>query len=258
MNLSRITPLLLAWNEEDNIERCLKRLEWAAETVVIDSGSTDRTLAICKLFSGVTVVHHRFESFAEQANFGLTKIQTDWVLSLDADYILPLGFEQDLKRFVLGDDVAGAYVSFDYCVFGKPLRGTLYPPRLVLHRVKEARYLQDGHAHRAEIDGRKMNLGIRIEHDDRKPLARWFAAQTTYARQEAEMLLGANPGDLTRADRLRLKGWLAPWLIVFWCLVVKRCALDGRAGLYYTFQRMIAETMLAVCILDARLRGGIR
>ena len=158
----------------------------------------------------------------------------------------------------MGDDVVGAYSSFDYCVFGKPLRGTLYPPRLVLHRVKEARYVQDGHTQRVKIVGLKMNLGIRIEHDDRKPIARWFASQSAYARLEAVKLLESYPKHLSRQDRLRLKYWIAPWLIVFWCLIVKRCALDGRAGLYYTFQRMIAETMLAVCILDARLRKGGR
>ena len=119
MNSSRVTPLLLAWNEEDNIERCLKRLEWAAETIVIDSGSTDRTIEICRQFPGVTVIHNRFESFAAQTNFGLSKIRTDWVLSLDADYIMPLDFGQHLERFVLEDDVSGAYASFDYFVFGK-------------------------------------------------------------------------------------------------------------------------------------------
>ena len=258
MNCARVTPLILAWNEEDNIERCLKRLEWAADIIVIDSGSTDRTLEICKQFAGVTVVHNRFESFSDQSNFGLSKIQTDWVLFLDADYILPLDFEHHLKAFELGNDVVGAYASFEYCVFGTPLRASLYPPRLVLHRVKEASYRQDGHTQRVKIIGRKMNLGIRIEHDDRKPISRWFSSQAIYARQEAVKLLESNPKHLARQDRLRLKCWIAPWLIVFWCLVVKRCALDGRAGLYYTFQRMIAETMLAVCILDLRLRGGVR
>ena len=258
MNSTRVTPLILTWNEEANIERCLKRLEWTPEVIIIDSGSTDRTLEICKQFPNVTHIHNPFKSFAEQANFGLSKIQTDWVLTLDADYILPLDFEQELKAFELADNLSAAYASFDYCVFGTPLRGTLYPPRPVLHRVKEALYVQIGHTQRLQIAGRKMDLGIRIEHDDRKPLSRWFATQAIYARQEAELLLAANPSTLSRQDRLRLKVWIAPWLIAFWCLVVNRCALDGYAGLYYTFQRMIVETMLAVCILDARLRGGKR
>jgi hypothetical protein len=99
-------------------------------------------------------------------------------------------------------------------------------------------------------------LAVRIDHDDRKPLARWFSSQSGYARLEAEKLLAADPGALSRQDRLRRKVWIAPWLVAFWCLVVKRCALDGRAGLYYTFQRVLAETMLSVCLLDSRLRGG--
>lgn len=255
MNPARVTPLILTWNEEDNIERCLTRLAWAADIVVIDSGSTDGTLEICSQFPAVRVVQNRFESFAEQTNFGLTQINTDWVLSIDADYILPMGFEGDLKEFDSGDDLVGAYAAFDYCVFGRPLESTLYPPRLVLHRVKDSRYVQDGHAHRVEIAGNKTDLGIRIDHDDRKPLPRWFASQASYARQEAAKLLESDPKSLSRQDRLRRSGWASPWIVVFWCLVIRRCALDGWDGLYYTFQRMIAETMLAICILDARLRG---
>ncbi len=255
MNPARVTPLILSWNEEDNIERCLLRLDWATEIVVIDSGSTDRTLEICKQFIGVSVYQNRFESFAAQTNFGLTKVRTDWVLSIDADYILPIGFKQDLENLDSGNDLVGGYASFDYCVFGRPLESTLYPPRLVLHRVKNSVYVQDGHAHRVQIDGHKVDLGIRIDHDDRKPLPRWFASQASYARQEAEKLLAADPKSLSRQDRLRRWGWASPWMVVFWCLVVRRCALDGWDGMYYTFQRMIAETMLAICILDARLRG---
>ncbi|MEI6033645.1 MAG: glycosyltransferase family 2 protein [Verrucomicrobiae bacterium] len=254
MKPDHITPMILTWNEEDNIGRCLERLEWAQEVLVVDSFSTDRTLEICSEFAGVRVVQHPFASLAGQANFGMSQISTPWVLSLDADYILPEEFIASLEGFD-ATDLNGASAGFTYCVFGKPLRGTLYPPRIVLHRTKDVYYFQDGHAHRVHVTGEPGELDVRIDHDDRKPLARWFASQSGYARLEAEKLLSGATQELSRQDRIRMKAWIAPWLVAFWCLFVRRCALDGRAGLYYTFQRMIAETMLAVCLLDAWLRG---
>lgn len=257
MKSGPITPMILTWNEEDNIARCLERLDWADDIVVVDSFSTDRTREICSEFPHVRIVQNEFVSLAEQANFGLSQIGTPWVLSIDADYILPTDFVASLEEFD-STDLSAAYARFTYCIFGTPLRGTLYPPRLVLHRTQDVRYEQDGHAHRVVIGGETGILPMKIDHDDRKPIARWFASQAVYARQEAEKLAASDPRRLSRQDRLRAKAWIAPWLVVVWCLLVRRCALDGRAGLYYTFQRMLAETMLAVCLLDARLRKARR
>jgi glycosyltransferase involved in cell wall biosynthesis len=255
MNADQITPLILTWNEEDNIGRCLKSLEWAAEVLVVDSFSTDRTLEICAGFPGVRVVQHTIASLADQANFGISRITTPWVLSLDADYILPADFAMVLSEFD-ATGLCGTSAEFVYCVFGKPLRGTLYPPRIVLHRTQDVQYIQDGHAHRVVVSGKIGKLAARIDHDDRKPIVRWLSSQSAYARLEAEKLLVADRRRLSRQDRLRLKVWIAPWLVVFWCLIIRCCALDGRAGIYYTFQRMLAETMLSICLLDSRLRGG--
>ena len=94
-----------------------------------------------------------------------------------------------------------------------------------------------------------------IFHDDRKPLARWLSSQLKYASIEAVHLLGAQPSDLSFADRIRRRGWLAPFLVVAHVLFVKRTLLDGRAGWFYAFQRLSAEVLLALELLDRRLSG---
>jgi hypothetical protein len=144
---------------------------------------------------------------------------------------------------------------FVYCIEGRPLRGSLYPPRIVLARRVAMRFVADGHAHRVVADGRIDRLRAPILHDDRKPRERWLAAQASYARAEAAKLVGAPSRSLPLADRLRRAGWIAPWLVPIWCLVVKRGLLDGRAGWIYAGERAIAEWVLALQILASKPRA---
>ena len=83
-----LTALILTYNEKENIARTLGSLAWVTSVVLIDSGSTDGTqeLAVAS-HPNVKVLFRAFDSFAGQCNFGLNQIDTEWVLSLDADYI---------------------------------------------------------------------------------------------------------------------------------------------------------------------------
>lgn len=78
--LAQLTPLLLTYNEEPNIDRTLGGLGWARRIVVIDSGSSDRTLELLAAYSQVEVLTRSFDSFANQCNFGLQHIDTPWML----------------------------------------------------------------------------------------------------------------------------------------------------------------------------------
>lgn len=249
-----VTPLVITFNEAANIARTLAALDWAREIVVIDSGSTDATLAILAADPRVRVVHRAFDTFAGQCNFGLGQVRTEWVLSIDADYEATPAFSREVRALDPPADVAGYRAGFVYCVFGRPLASTLYPPRVVLYRVACGRYRDDGHGHRVDVRGIVRDLAGRLRHDDRKPLDRWFRSQIGYAAREAEHLLGADPASLGRIDRLRRIGWPAPFVMLAYTLVWRRYAFAGRAGLYYSFQRVLAELMLAIEISDRRLR----
>lgn len=254
--LEQVTPVLLTYNEEQNIERTLARLEWASDIVVVDSHSSDDTLTIARRHKAVRVFERPFDSFANQWNYAIreTGIATDWILALDADYILPDGFVDELRTLPLMSDAHGYRAGFRYCVAGRPLLGTLYPAVTVLFRKNKAEYVEDGHAMRVMIEGPISNLHAKILHDDRKPLLRWLHSQMEYARIEADHLLSAPPSTLRMIDRVRLMAWPAPILVSPYTLLVKRCLLDGWPGWFYALQRLLAETMIALAILDARLR----
>ncbi len=84
----KISVVVITYNEERNIRRCLESVQdFAAEIIVVDSGSKDKTTEICREL-GATVIHHPFEGHVEQKNFALTQAGNEWVLSLDADEAL--------------------------------------------------------------------------------------------------------------------------------------------------------------------------
>jgi glycosyltransferase involved in cell wall biosynthesis len=248
--LDAITPLILTYNESPNIGRALERLTWARRILVIDSGSTDGTIELIRNHPQAEVVHHTFRDFESQWNYGLTLVESPWVLSLDADYELSEALIEELRALRPFEDVAGFSTRFVYRIHGRPLRGSLYPPRTVLFRRDKAIYRMDGHTQRLVARGPVLRLAGIIYHDDRKPLARWIASQQRYIRDEVAYLLSRRGEKLGVADRLRLMGWPAPVAAFLYTLLVKRCLFDGRAGWYYALQRVVTEALLALEIID--------
>jgi glycosyltransferase involved in cell wall biosynthesis len=252
--IDAVTPILITFDEAPNIARTLDKLAWARRIVVVDSGSSDGTLQILARYPQVALFTRAFDSFADQCNFGLAQVGSEWALSLDADYEMSDRLVEELLNLRAMEGVAGYRASFVYRVHGRPLRGTLYPPRIVLYRVKYARYVNEGHGHRVTISGHVRALSGVIYHDDRKPLSRWLISQQSYARLEAAYLLKAGAGVLSASDRLRRMAWPAPIVVFFYVLVVKGCLFDGWPGWFYTLQRVLAECMIALELIDRRLR----
>ena len=256
--LKEITPLVLTYNEALNIGRTLEKLNWASDIVVVDSYSNDPTLDICGRFPQVRAFQRNFDGHASQWNFGLceTGIETEWVLALDADYVLSDDIVDELGRIDPRDDVSGYRAAFRYCVWGKPLRGTLYPPVTTLYRKKRTHYVQEGHTQRVVVQGEVLPLQGKIFHDDRKPLTSWLQAQDRYMQLEAAHLGQRHWKELRTPDRLRKMIVISPLVVFLYCLFVKGCVLDGRAGLYYSLQRMLAEALLSLHILGGRTLDG--
>jgi glycosyltransferase involved in cell wall biosynthesis len=98
--LDDITPVILTYNEEQNLDRTLAALEWARDIVIVDSFSTDKTLEIAARFPSVRVFQRAFDIMAQQWTFATqqTNIDTDWILALDADYLLTSDFVDELRQ----------------------------------------------------------------------------------------------------------------------------------------------------------------
>ena len=255
--LDRITPLILTWNEEANIARTLAKLAWAREVGVVDSGSTDSTHAICESFPNVRLVARPFDNHATQWNYGLKEagIATDWVLALDADYVLTDPMVEELRTLAPVEATAGYRMHFRYCIHGRALSGSLYPPVVALYRRTRAHYVQDGHTQRVVVDGPVGESASFAFHDDRKPLGRWLAAQDRYAQLECDLLAGRKWAELRWQDRLRKLMFITPWLVPIYCLTVGKGFKDGWPGLFYALQRSVAETILSLKLMGKKFGG---
>lgn len=250
LQVADITPLILTYNEAPNIERVLDQLTWAKQLVVVDSNSTDPTLDLIARYPNVQVYKRPFDTHALQWNFGLKQIETEWVLSLDADYVLTELLIQEIQTLTPTAQISGYFIPFQYCVFGKPLRGTLLPPRQALFRQAHSTYLDDGHTQLLQVTGESLTLKHPIFHDDRKPLSRWLWAQDRYMIIEAQKLSAATYQELSWGDRIRKTKLLAPLVIFFYCLILKGGILDGWRGWYYACQRMLAELLLSLMLVE--------
>ena len=255
--LSRITPIVLTYDEEPNLERTLNALRWAPRVIVVDSFSTDRTAEIAARFANVELVQRAFDDFAGQWNYalGLDAIATEWVLALDADFLVTDELRDELATLDPPPDVSGYRARFRYVIDGTVLRGSLYPPITALFRRRHARFRQDGHAYRVELaSGETRELAHFLWHDDRKPLSRWLRSQQRYAAEEADKLARSTFGELRWPDRVRKVPFAAAPLVVLQCLLLKGGLLDGRAGAKYAAQRALAELLITLKLLEKQRR----
>src|SRR5687767_9582934 len=136
--LAKTTPLILTFNEAPNIGRTLEQLRWARDIVVVDSFSEDDTLEIVSGFPQVRVYQREFDSHAQQWNFGLkeTGITSEWVLALDADYLVTADWLAELEALKPNADINAYRAKFIYCVNGKRLISGIYPPVTVFYRYE--------------------------------------------------------------------------------------------------------------------------
>ena len=176
------------------------------------------------------------------------------VLALDADYVLSDQFVSELAKLNPTGDIGGYRASFTYCILGKMLRGSLYPPVSVLFNWVNSSFYQDGHTQRISVRGRICDLEAKIYHDDRKPLKAWLLAQQKYMKLECIQLQEKNWSEVSPTGRLRKLRILMPFIVLFYCLFRKGLILDGRAGLFYTMQRTTAECILSLYLLEGDLK----
>jgi glycosyltransferase involved in cell wall biosynthesis len=155
-----VSVIILTKNEEPNLPGCLASLKWAAQVVVVDSVSTDRTVVVARK-GGAEVHVNPWPGFTAQRNYALSKCRQPWILSVDADERVAPDLLEGIRALLAsGPQRRGYRVREVNEYFGRWLRhGGIYPgEHMIFFRREGARY-ESGNA--------DVHEGVRIDHPGR-------------------------------------------------------------------------------------------
>jgi glycosyltransferase involved in cell wall biosynthesis len=193
----QLCAVILTKNEERNIVDCIESVAWADSLLVVDSYSTDQTVAIAREL-GATVVQHRFRNFSDQHNVALDTVNADWVLFVDADERVTPELASEIRSAVQDVSLAGWWIPRLNYIFGQVmLNAGCYPDyQLRLMRHGQARYDTARKVHeRPLLSGPCGHLTNPLLHFSYANLAQLKRTQRWYALFKAEMLFqnGVSP-----------------------------------------------------------------
>jgi glycosyltransferase involved in cell wall biosynthesis len=226
--MSRLSVITLTLNEEHNIEACLESVRWADEIIVIDAGSTDRTLELARKYtSHVEVLPWR--GYGAARNSALDRTTGDWILWLDADERVTPELAGEIREVVAaGEGKADGYAIPRRAYFcGKWIRHCgWYPSRVVrLFRRGSARFSETRVHEELVIAGRVADSRHDLLHFTDPDMKHYFAKFNTYTSLAAEDMFGA--GRKFHVSDIILK----PTFTLFKMYVLRLGFLDGIHGL---------------------------
>lgn len=186
-----LTIVILTKNEEKVLARCIASVPFAAEVLVVDSGSIDRTCALAEEL-GARVVNETWPgNFAEQRNRGDAHVQTSWILHLDADETVSPEMANELVAFFTGtahEQVAAGRFPRKELIFGKWIEhGGWYPQyKLRLYRKGAGNWTGRVHENYSGFSGEPFSFAGPILHDSYRDIQTFIDKFNRYSSIDAE------------------------------------------------------------------------
>jgi glycosyltransferase involved in cell wall biosynthesis len=261
--MTDLTVIILTYNEDKHIARCLAAISsFATRVVVVDSHSTDRTVEIARGL-GAEVLENKFVNYANQFQWALDNagITTPWVMRLDADEVIEPDLAAEISAVLptLGKEVAGINLKRKHIVFDRWIKhGGRYP--LTLLRIWrtgqgriENRWMDE---HIIVWGGETITLKGSFADHNLGDLSYFVRKHDDYATREAIDVLNQRYGLFTRDEDLssdgtsfqaavkrwikervynRLPFWLGPLGYFLYRYIFQLGFLDGKPGLIYHF-----------------------
>lgn len=255
-----LTAIILTYNEERHLARCIDSLQGVADRIVVaDCFSSDATLAIAQAH-GARVIQRAWVNYATQFNWALTQLDpdTDWVLRIDADEVLTPQLAAEIRARLpeLGPEIDGVNFGRRMTFQGRLIRwGGVFPVkvlRLFRHgRGKCENRWMDEHI---KVAGATVDFKGALIDDNLNPLTWWTDKHNHYASREAVDLLNLKYGFIPhdsvanlRGSQAGVKRWVKERLYArlpggfralvyfFYRYVIMLGFLDGQAGMAFHF-----------------------
>lgn len=265
-----ISIVVLTKNEEKDLPMCLSSVTWSDDIHVLDSGSTDNTIAIAEEY-GAKVSRNPFKSFGQQRNHALDElpIKNEWILFLDADEVVTDKFKAAMVKAINEADetVAGFYCCWKMMLENTWLKHCDNFPKWQFRLMKKgmARFTDFGHGQKeSEVKGEiKYLKEPYLHYGFSKGWTQWVDRHNRYSSQEAIARLENTPpfkNIFTKNSSIRnpaLKSWLTkvpgwPFLRFFQAYILSLGFLEGIPGFIYCINMAYYEFLIQIKIREIR------
>lgn len=246
MKTLKIVAVVLTFNEEKHIRRCIASISnLATEVVVIDSFSTDETVNIARQ-CGARVIQNEWIGHANQFNWALSQLEkdTDWVIRIDADEVITEGLALEVINLLpsINEEVGGLIWGRRIKFQGRIIRfGGLFPVQVLrMFRYGRGRCenrLMDEHI---EIIGKPITLAGEMIDDNLNSLAWWIDKHNKYSSLEAIEILNLEYKFLDKSlinnyqkiKKTKFKQWIKENIYI-------HLPLGARAFIYYIYRYIL-------------------
>ncbi|NTW66626.1 MAG: glycosyltransferase family 2 protein [Nitrospirae bacterium] len=240
---AKLSVTMITLNEEANIRRTLESVKWADEIVVLDSGSSDRTVSICREFTE-KVYHQDWLGFSGQKNAAIDQATGEWILSLDADEPVERALAEEIRTIISSSNACDGYrIPRKTFFLGKWIRhGGWYPDdNLRLFRNGKGRFEERAVHEAVKVAGTVGRTKHAIEHYAYPDLASYMSSINKYSSLAVT--------EMSQRGITAFKaGWinilLRPLVTFIFKYIFRLGFLDGKQGLvlnmfhaYYVFAK---------------------
>jgi len=243
--MTTITIVIIAKDEEKMLPECLKTLKWADEILVIDTGSTDKTIEIAKKHKVRTIRYLTGKNFSDWRNKGLGEAKSEWLLYVDADERVPEDLKVEIQSVIQQNEAVCYAIPRRNIVLGRVLKhGGFWPDYQKRLFKKNALVKWVGEVHEEPVfSGDLLHLKSHMIHEKHETFSEMVEKTNKWSEVEAKLMFAANHPPMNIAR------FLTAIIREFWFRMIKgRAFLDGRVGvifaMYQVFSRFISYAKL--------------
>ncbi|MBN1232455.1 MAG: glycosyltransferase, partial [Candidatus Coatesbacteria bacterium] len=160
-----VSVFMIIKNEEENLQECLENLLWAAELIIVDTGSSDKSIEIAKKFTDKVFIE-KWEGFGKTKNKALLHTNLDWVFSIDADERVTNDLKKEIEIAIKNERIDGYYIKRLPYFLGKPVfHGGWYPGWVLrLFKKKKGRFSNKNIHEKIQLEGKTAFLENDLIH----------------------------------------------------------------------------------------------
>ncbi|OGQ56336.1 MAG: hypothetical protein A3J24_07765 [Deltaproteobacteria bacterium RIFCSPLOWO2_02_FULL_53_8] len=221
-----ISVTIICLNEEANIRDCLESVRWADEIIVSDSGSTDKTIEICRQY-GAVISSDAWLGFGAQKNLCASRARYDWILNVDSDERVTPELSNEIRQAVASGSKAGYYIPRKNSFGGHHVRHCGWWPdyNLRLYKKDSGRWVERRVHEAVKLTGEAGYLKSPLEHNTYKDVSDYLQRMQRYSTLAAEEMQAA--GRKASISDLLFR----PFFTFFKMYIIKLGFLDGRLGI---------------------------